>query len=254
MATPSPDDLDAAGDLAAALAGLARRVDEAHGSARLRRLVAALAAAAILAAGAGYLAFLHATVRRYAAPDVLVELAAASIEPRLDAEVGRVGERLVAEAPRLMDQAEAAILESPPRIVAGARDMLASRFDGYLGNLEERVYAIVAGLLAESLDRARREGIDLNDDAQLDALVDDSGPVMRAELERVVRELYGEYRLAADGVGTLVERLSTDGPLDPVDERHREILVSGLALIRKIEADPARAPLQGVLRGEAPRP
>ena len=155
---------------------------------------------------------------------------------------------------RVMDRAEAAILDAPPRVVAGARDMLAKRFDRHLADLEGSAYTIVSALLDASLERARAEGIDLDDGAQLESLVDDSGPVMRAQLERVVHDLYDDYRLAADGVAALLDRLSSGGPLSPEDERRREILVSGLALVRKLESDPGRAPLQGLLRGEAPRP
>lgn len=254
MTALTPHDLDAAGDLADAVAHLSRRLDAARASARRRRLLALLAAVALPLAVGAYLAFVATTVQRYASPEVIVELAVASIEPTLEAEVGRVGERLVAEAPRVMDRAESAILEAPPRFVAGARGMLASRFDRHLADLEGHAYTIISAMLDASLERARAEGIDLDDHAQLESLVDDSGPVMRAELERVAREVYAEYQLAADGVGALVERLSSEGPLSPEDERRREILVSGLAIIRKLESDPGRAPLQGVLRGEAPRP
>ncbi len=254
MTDLTPHDLDAAGDLADAAAHLSRRLDGARVAARRRRLLALVAAAVLPLAVGAYLAFLALTVRRYASPEVLVELAVASVEPTLEVEVGRVGERLIAEAPRVMDRAEAAILDAPPRVVAGARDLLARRFDRHLADLEGHAYTIVSALLDASLERARAEGIDLDDDAQLASLVDDSGPVMRAELERVVHELYDEYRLAADGVGALVDRLSSGDPLSPEDERRREILVSGLALIRKLESDPGRAPLQGLLRGEAPRP
>ena len=163
-----------------------------------------------------------------------------------------VGERLVAEAPAVLDQAEKMVLESPPKLVGGARDYLASQFDGHLAGLEERVYELVSAMLKESLDRAKAEGIDLDDDKQVDALVDQAAPFLRAELAKAVDEIYAEYRKQADGIGSVVDRLTSGEALDAGEERRKEILVSGLAIIRKLEADPSRAPVQGVIRGDVP--
>lgn len=235
------------------LAALERRLQESATAASRRRTRTGIALGVLGLGVAGYLAWLHGTVKEYAEPDTLVELAAATLQPRLEEEVGRVGERLVAEAPAVLDKAEKMVLDSPPQLVAGAGDYLASQFDGHLTGLEERVYVLVSGMLKESLDRARAEGIDLDDDAQVDALVDQAAPLMRAELKKAVDEIYAEYRKSADGIGTVVDRLTGGEALDAAEERRREILVSGLAIIRKLEADPSRAPVQGVIRGEVPQ-
>lgn len=235
------------------LAVLERRLQESATAASRRRTRTGIVLGVLVLGVAGYLAWLHATIKTFAEPDTLVELAAATLQPRLEEEVDRVGERLVAEAPALLDQAERMVLDSPPQLVAGAGDYLASQFDGHITLLEERVYALVSGMLKESLDRARAEGIDLEDDAQVDALVDQAAPLMRAELKKAVDEIYAEYRKSADGFGTVVDRLTGGEALDAAEERRKEILVSGLAIIRKLEADPSRAPVQGVIRGEVPQ-
>lgn len=253
MTAHTPSGPDRPGDLAAAVAALKRRLDTTAAGAGQRRLVTGLAIAALLAGVGAYLNYLHSTVKKFAEPDVIVELAAASLEPRLDEEVGKLGQRLVAEAPTVMDHAEKALLDAPPQIVSGARDLLAQQFDGQIKGLEEKVYTLVSGMLQESLARARREGINLDDDAQLDALVDASAPQIRAELKKAVDELYVEYRQAADGIGRLVDRLTSGEPLDAAEQRQKEILVTGLAIIRKLENDPARAPVQGVIRGDVPK-
>lgn len=249
MPAPAPS----GSDLAGAVTALQRRLEATAAGAGQRRLLTGLAIAALLAGVGAYLNYLYSTVKTFAEPDVIVELAAASLEPRLDEEVGKIGQRLVAEAPAVMDQAEKALLDAPPQIVAGARDLLATQFDGQIKGLEEKVYALVSGMLQESLARARREGIDLDDDARLDALVDASAPQIRAELKKAVDELYVEYRQAADGIGRLVDRLTSGEPLDEEEQRQKEILVTGLAIIRKLENDPARAPVQGVIRGAVPK-
>ncbi len=251
MATPAPSDRP--GSLADEIARLTHRLESTARSAGSRKLLTGLVLGAVLLGVGGYLAWLHSTIRQFAEPDVLVELVSATLEPRLEEEVGRVGERLVAEAPAVLDQAEKLALDAPPQIVRGAGDYLASQFDGHIADLEERVYTLVSGMLAESLARARAEGIDLEDDAKVDALVAESAPLLRAELKKAVDELYAEYRKSADGLAGLVDRLTGGDSLDEEGRRQKEILVTGLAIIRKLEADPSRAPIQGVIRGESPR-
>jgi hypothetical protein len=241
------------GSLTESLASLRRRLETTSGAAGRRRLLTGLVLGALLAFVAGYLRYLHETIREFAEPDVLVELAAANLEPRVDEEIGQVGTRLMAEAPAVMDHAEKAVLDAPPQIVAWAREQLVDQFDVQMSGLEDKVYTLMAELLQESLERARREGIDVNDDAQLDKLIDDSGPLVRAKLEAAIAELYAEYLKAADGFGGVVDRLTSGDPLDPAEQRQKELLVTGLAIIRKVEADPRRAPIQGVLRGDVPR-
>ena len=76
-------------------------------------------------------------------------------------------------------------------------------------------------------------------------------PCVRQGSEDVV-ELYVEFRKAADGIGPLVEQLSALEPLDAAEQHQTAILVAGLEIIRKPENDPARAPVQGVIRGDVP--
>ncbi len=253
MASPASPGSPPSRTLAEEVSVLTRRIDAAAAAAGRRRWLTTLVLGALLVGVGGYLFWLHHMIGKYAEPDTLVELAAATLEPRLEEEVGRVGERLVAEAPAVLDQAEKLVLDAPPRIVSGAGGYLASQFDGQLVSLEERVYVLVSGMLKESLDRARAEGIDLDDDAQVDALVDKAAPFMREELKKAVDEIYAEYRKSAEGIGAIVARLTSGEPLDAEEARQKEILVTGLAIIRKLEADPARAPLQGVIRGEVPQ-
>ena len=75
---------------------------------------------------------------------------------------------------------------------------------------------------------------------------------MRDALKKAVDDLYGEYTIGADSLGSYIEQLAEGGAdkqLTPLQQSQREILLTGLALIKKIEADPKRAPLQKVLEG-----
>jgi hypothetical protein len=75
---------------------------------------------------------------------------------------------------------------------------------------------------------------------------------MRDALKKAVDELYGEYSAGADSLGSYIEQLAVAGDgkqLTPLQQSQREILLTGLALIKKIESDPKRAPLQKALDG-----
>jgi hypothetical protein len=53
-------------------------------------------------------------------------------------------------------------------------------------------------------------------------------------------------------VGSYIEELVSAGDaatLSPLQQSQRELLLTGLALIKKIESDPQRAPLQKILDG-----
>ena len=75
---------------------------------------------------------------------------------------------------------------------------------------------------------------------------------MRDTLKKAIDELYREYTAGADNVGSYIEELVSaggDASLSPLQQSHRELLLTGLALIKKIESDPQRAPLQKILDG-----
>lgn len=238
--------------LANTISSLARRVDAAAATAGQRRWITAAILGCLLLAAAGYLRYLYRTITEFAEPNVLVELAASQIEPQLGSELDRVDVLLKNEAPGLMSQAEKMILDAPPQLAEEANRYLASQFDGHLSKLESQAYDLISGMLQEAIARSKDKGIDLNDKRQIDALVDESMPLVRKELRKVIAQLYAEYAASADGIGTFINRLTSATDLTPLEKHQREVLISGLALIKKIEADPSRAPLQGLIEGRSP--
>jgi hypothetical protein len=144
------------------------------------------------------------------------------------------------------------VLDSPPQLVAEGRRMLVSTFDTQLAQLESQGYESIQGMLSTAFQQAAEKGIDLNDPAQVDKLVDDAIPLVRKELTAKVRELYQQYADGSASVGEFIERLAKANDLSPLEKQQREVLITGLALIQKLEADPSRSPLQGVLDGKLP--
>jgi len=147
-------------------------------------------------------------------------------------------------------QAEQMVLDSPPQIAHEAKAYITLQLDTHLKDLEEKSYELVGGMLKESVAKAKAQGIDLNDDKQVDALVAEAAPMMRDELRKVIRQLYTEYADAANGISAFVDKLISGDQLTAIEEHQREILVTGLALIQKIEQDPNRAPLHNIIDGK----
>jgi len=217
------------------IASLSRRIDENAAAAKRRQWITGLVMGALLLGMAGYLNYLYRTiVDQFADPQTMVELAYQSVQPQIDKEVGKLGENLKAQAPQLVAQAEQMVLDSPPQISREAQTYVAAQLDTHLTDLEGKSYELVSGMLKESVARAKAQGIDLNDDKQVDKLVADAAPMMRDELRKVIRQLYTEYAEAASGIGAFVNKLTSGEQLSPLEERQRDVLLTGLALIQKI--------------------
>lgn len=234
------------------VSSLANCVEKAAATANQRRLIALAVMGGLLLASGLYLRYLYRTITEFAEPNVIVELAAAQVEPQINSEIDRLDVVLKAEAPGLMNQAEKLVLDAPPQIAQEANRFLASQFDEHITKLEEQSYDLVSGMLEEAIARSAEKGININDNQQVDKLLEDAVPLVRDELRKVISRLYAEYAAGADGIGSFVERLTTASNLSPLEKHQREVLLTGLALIKKIEADPSRAPLQGVIEGRSP--
>jgi len=228
------------------------RMEETVAEGRRRQLTTALAMGGLLLAASGYLWWLSSKITEFADPSTIVELASAQVEPQLNAEAARFGDTLKAQAPVVIDQAEKALLASPPQLAREAENYCTAFVDKQLASLESQTYDVASKTLEASIIKAREEGIDLADEKQLNALVDAAAPAMRDALKKAIDELYREYTAGADNVGSYVEQLvasGADASLSPLQQSQREILLTGLALIKKIESDPTRAPLQKILDG-----
>ena len=227
------------------------RMEQTVAQGRRRLLTTAIAMGCLLLAASGYLWYLYSKIAEFADARTVVELAAAQVEPQLNLEASRFGDTLEAQAPAVMDQAEKALLAAPPQIARGIEDYTSTFVDKQLSTLESQAYDVASKTLEGSIVKAREQGIDLNDEKQLDALVAAAAPTMRDAVRKALDQLYAEYTTGADNLGGFIERLAVgDGKdLTSYQQTQREILLTGLALIKKMESDPDRAPLQTVIDG-----
>jgi hypothetical protein len=244
---------NASPELAARIDALASRIESMAARAERRSWMTLAVAGFVLLGMFAYLRYLSTTVEQFADPKVVVELASSAVEPQLDAELNSLGENLAAQAPETIAMVEKMVLQSPPQLVAEGRRFLVSTFDAQLSELEKQGYGSIQGMLSTAFTQAAEKGVDLNDPAQVDKLVDDAIPLVRKELTAKVNELYREYAAGSDSVGEFVDRLATASDLSPLEKEQREVLIAGLALIQKLEADPSRSPLQGILDGKLPQ-
>ena len=228
------------------------RMEETVVQGRRRLLTTAIVMGGLLLAASGYLWFLYSKIAEFADARTVIELAAAQVEPQLNVEASRFGDTLEAQAPVVLDQAEKAVLAAPPQIAREVQNYASTFIDKQLSSLELQAYGVVSKTLDGAMVKAREEGIDLSDEKQLDALIDSAAPTMRDALKKAVDDLYREYTDGANSLGAYIEQLAAadaDTQLTPLQQSQRAILLTGLALIKKIEADPKRAPLQKVLDG-----
>ena len=228
------------------------RMEETVVQGRRRLLTTAVVMGGLLLAASGYLWFLYSKIAEFADARTVIELAAAQVEPQLNVEASRFGDTLEAQAPVVLDQAEKAVLAAPPQIAREVQNYASTFVDKQLSSLESQAYDVVSKTLDGAMVKAREEGVDLSDEKQLDALIDSAAPTMRDALKKAVDDLYREYTDGANSLGAYIEQLAAadaDTQLTPLQQSQRAILLTGLALIKNIEADPKRAPLQKVLDG-----
>ena len=228
------------------------RMEQTVAQGRRRLLTTAVVMGGLLLAASGYLWYLYSKIAEFADARTVVELVAAQIEPQLEVEASRFGDTLKAQAPAGLDGAEKVVLESPPQIAREVENYASSFVDKQLSSLESQAYDVASKTLDGAIVKAREEGVDLTDEKQLDALIDSAAPTMRDTLKKAVDDLYGEYTAGADSLGSYIEQLAAAGgdkQLTPLQQSQRDILLTGLALIKKIESDPARSPLQKVIDG-----
>jgi len=229
------------------------RLEETVAQGRRRQMITTLVMGGVLLGAAAYLRYLYSTVAEFAEASTLVELAAAQVEPQLNLEASRFGTTLESQLPLVLDQAEKVVLAAPPQLAQQAEAYASTFVDQHLLSLENQSYDVVTKTLQGAIDKAQDQGIDLTDEKQFDALVDSAAPTMRETLKEAIDKLYAEYTAGAASVGGYIEELTTPGnesQLTPLQQSQRELLLTGLAIIKQIEGDPKRAPLQSLLEGK----
>lgn len=199
-----------------------------------------------------YLRFLSTTIATAAEAPTLVQLIADQVEPRLQQAPAKLTESLKAQAPMVVDRSEKMILDALPEVLDQADSFLASFFDQEFQEIENKAYDVIHEGFQDVIAQAKEKKLDLAKEGELEAAVGKIAPNLRKMIETIIEENMKEFESGTNEISAYVSRLSANEGLTDHEIAHREIMISGLALIKKMEQDPSRAPIKGVLRGDVP--
>ena len=89
-------------------------------------------------------------------------------------------------------------------------------------------------------------------EGELEKAVAQAAPTLREMAETLIKENFAKYSAGTEGVAAYLDRIATSNDLSDHEQSQKEVLITGLALLRKMEDDRTRAPLQSLLDGQFP--
>ena len=234
------------------LQALENRVTKNAARAKSRLTLTVLVMACLLVGVFFYLRFLSTTITAAAEAPTLVQLIADQVEPRLQEAPEKLTESLKAQAPMVVDGGEKMILDALPEVLDQADSFLVSFFEKEFQEIEEKAYDVIHEGFKDVVTQAKEKKIDLAKEGELEAAVGKIAPNLRKMIETIIEENMKAIESGSNEISAYVSRLSANKGLTDHEKAHREIIISGLALIKKMEQDPSRSPIKGVLRGDLP--
>ena len=234
------------------LQALENRVTKNAARAKSRLTLTVLVMACLLVGVFFYLRFLSTTITAAAEAPTLVQLIADQVEPRLQEAPEKLTESLKAQAPMVVDRGEKMILDALPEVLDQADSFLVSFFEKEFQEIEKKAYDVIHEGFKDVVAQAKDKKIDLAKEGELEAAVSKIAPNLRKMIEIIIEENVKQFESGTNEISAYVSRLSTNEGLTDHEKAHREIMISGLALIKKMEQDPSRSPIKGVLRGDLP--
>lgn len=106
--------------------------------------------------------------------------------------------------------------------------------------------------LDTAVAQAREKKIDLTKQGELEKAVAQAAPTLREMAETLIKENFTKYSAGTEGVAAYLDRIATSNDLSDHEQSQKEVLITGLALLQKMEDDRTRAPLQSILDGQIP--
>ena len=217
------------------------------------RLTLTVAVMACLLIGAFfYLRFLSTSITTAADAPTLVQLVADQLEPRLQQAPAQLTESLKAQAPMVVDRGEQLILDALPEALDQADAFIISFFENEFEEIEKKAYEVIHDGLDDVITQAKAQKIDFAKNGELEEAVGKIAPNLRLMIESIIEDNMGEFKAITNKVSAYINRLSTNQNLTDHEKAHREILISGIALIVKMEIDSLRSPIGGILQGALP--
>jgi hypothetical protein len=234
------------------LQGLQTRVAETAARSSQRLTVTSLVMLALLLGVFFYLRFLSNTVSEFADAPTLVQLVADQVEPRLQEAPAQLAESLKEQAPAIVGQGEQLIMEAVPQLLEEADSVIVGFFESEFKEIEDEAYRIIRNAFEDVIAEAKKKNIDLAKDGELEKAVAQAAPALREMVQVVIEQNFEKFSEGTTGVGVYIDHIASDENLTDHEQSQKEVLISGLALLKKMEQDRSRAPIQGVLNGTIP--
>ena len=231
---------------------LQTRLAETASQSNRRLTITGLVMAGLLVGAFFYLRFIASSITTYAEAPTLVELVVAQVEPRLQEAPAELAKSLKAQAPEVVGQGEKLLLDAVPQFMRQADDFLVSFFEKEFQDIEKEATKLIQDAFNTAMAKAREKNIDLTKEGELEKAVAQAAPNLREMAEVLINDNFEKYSAGTDGVAAYIDRISTSEGLSDHERSQREVLITGLALLRKMEEDRSRAPIQSLLDGRIP--
>ena len=234
------------------LHALEKRITKTAAKSKTRLNLTIAVMACLLVGAFFYLRFLSTSITTAADAPTLVQLVADQLEPRLQQAPAQLTESLKAQAPMVVDRGEKLILDAVPEALDQADAFIISFFEKEFQEIEKKAYEVIHDGFNDVITQAKAKKIDFAKHGELEEAVGKIAPNLRLMIESIIEENMGEFKAGTNEVSAYISRLSTNQSLTDHEIAHREILISGIALIRTMEIDPSRSPIGGILQGDLP--
>jgi hypothetical protein len=234
------------------LQGLQTRVAETAARSSQRLTVTSLVMLALLLGVFFYLWFLSNTISEYTKAPILVQLVADQVEPRLQEAPAQLAESLKEQAPAIVGQGETLIMEAVPQLLKEADSVIVGFFESEFKEIEDEAYRVIYDAFEDVIAEAKKKNIDLAKEGELEKAVAQAAPALREMVQVVIEQNFEKFSEGTTGVGVYIDHIASDENLTDHEQAQKEVLISGLALLKKMELDRSRAPIQGVLDGTIP--
>ena len=234
------------------LQNLQKRVAETASRSSQRLTITSLVMVALLAGVFLYLRFLSKTITEFADAPTLVQLVSDQVEPRLQEAPAQLADSLKAQAPAVIGQAETMLLEAIPQVLDEADAFLVSFFENEFKEIEDEAYKVIHDALDDTIAQAKEKNIDLAKEGELEKAVAGAAPALREMVQTLIEANFDKFSEGTTEVSAYIDNLVSSDNLTDHEQAQKEVLISGLALLRKMEEDRSRAPIQGVLNGTIP--
>lgn len=234
------------------LQSLQTRVAETAARSSQRLTVTSLVMLALLLGVFFYLRFLSKTITEFADAPTLVQLVSDQVEPRLQEAPAQLAESLKEQAPAIVEQGEKVIMDAVPQMLKEADSVVVGFFENEFKEIEDEAYRVIHDAFEDVIAEAKKKNIDLAKEGELEKAVAQAAPALSEMIQVVIEQNFDKFSEGTTEVGVYIDHIATDENLTDHEQAQKQVLISGLALLKKMESDRSRAPIQSVLNGTIP--